>query len=505
MSEANSKTTVAAEALDRLDLSGCAAAIADGSLTSEAITAAVLARIEARNSALGAMLHVDADGAISRARDIDARRQRGETLGPLGGVPLTIKDMISVVGMPLTAASRILSGYRPPYDATVVARLRAAGAVLVGKTNQDEFAMGSANETSAMGPARNPWAIDRVPGGSSGGSAVAVASGMGFGSLGTDTGGSIRLPASFCGVVGLKPTYGRVSRYGVVAYASSLDQVGPFGRSVADVARLLAVIAGRCDRDSTSADQPVADYHASLAQDVAGLRVGVPREYLADADGLDATIKKRIETTCELLADRGATIVQTRLPHTRQSIAAYYLIATAEASANLARYDGVRFGHRTSTGGALDGLYERSRGEGFGVEVKRRILLGTFALSSGYYDAWYDKACRVRRLIHDDFLAALQQCDVLIGPTSPVPPWKLGEMTDDPVATYLMDVFTTGANLAGLPALCVPLQPADDGLPVGLQLIGRHFDEATLLRVGHVCNRENGAHLLRPPAPEVVP
>ncbi len=505
MSPLPPSNTPAEGLIDQLDLSACAAAIADGSLTSEAITAATLARIAARDPALRAMLHVEHDGAMERARSIDLLRAKGKAIGPLGGVPVTVKDMISVVGMPLTAASKILDGYTPPYDATVTARLRAAGAVILGKTNQDEFAMGSANETSAMAPARNPWAMDRVPGGSSGGSAVAVAAGLGFGSLGTDTGGSIRLPASFCGVVGLKPTYGRVSRYGVIAYASSLDQVGPFGRSVADVARLLAVIAGPCGSDSTCAQKPVPDYSKALGGDLRGLKIGIPREYLADADGLDATIRQRMDEAARLLVELGATIVQTRLPHTRQSIPAYYLIATAEASANLARYDGVRFGGRVDRPAGVDDLYERSRSEGFGVEVKRRILLGTFALSSGYYDAWYDKACRVRRLIHDDFTSALQDCDLLMGPTSPVPPWSLGEMTDDPISAYLMDIFTTGANLAGLPALSIPLPPTNDGLPVGLQLIGRHFDEATLLAVGDACNRANRAHLLRPATPEVAP
>ena len=490
-------------AIDDLDLIGCADAIARRESTAEAITAAVLQRIDASNGHLNALLHIDHDGALAQARHIDASLQAGEEPGPLAGVPVTIKDMISVRGMPLTAGSRILTSYHPPYEATVVTRLRQAGAVIVGKTNQDEFAMGSANETSAFGPTRNPWAPDRVPGGSSGGSAAAVAAGLGFGSLGTDTGGSIRLPASFCGVVGLKPTYGRVSRYGVIAYASSLDQVGPFGRSVADVARLLSVIGGHCPRDSTSANVGQPDYEAALGQDLVGLRIGIPRQYLADAQGLDATVRQRVEAAAKQLADRGAKIVQTELPRTAESIATYYLIATAEASANLARYDGVRFGHRADLrGGGIAELYRKSRSQGFGAEVKRRILLGTFALSSGYYDAWYDKACRVRRLIHDDFAAALSDCDALIGPTSPVPPWPLGHLSDDPLAAYLMDIFTTGANLAGLPALSVPLKPTDGGLPVGLQIIGRHFDEATVLRVGGAI-AEIG--LRPPPLPEVSP
>ena len=488
-------------AIDSFDLVGCAAAIAGGEVSAEAITTQVFDRIEATNHRLNALLYVDKQGALSQARAVDADRAAGRTLGPLAGVPMTIKDMISVQGMPLTAGSRILAGYVPPFDATVIERLRAAGAVIIGKANQDEFAMGSANETASAGPVRNPWALDRVPGGSSGGSAAAVAMAMGFGSLGTDTGGSVRLPASFCGVVGLKPTYGRVSRYGVIAYASSLDQVGPFGRSVADVARLLAVIAGHCAKDSTSAALPVPDYESALQGDLSGLRIGIPRQYLAEADGLDPAVRTRIETAASQLAAQGATLVQTELPHTPHSIATYYLIATAEASANLARYDGVRFGRRAAAATSIDQLYRRSRSEGFGTEVKRRILLGTFALSSGYYEAWYDKACRVRRLIHDDFANALSDCHALIGPTSPVPPWPLGAMSDDPLAAYLMDIFTTGANLAGLPALSVPLPPTDEGLPVGLQIIGRHFDEATILRIGAASTRASGADRLRPALP----
>lgn len=486
-------------AVDGLDLVRCANAIAQGALSAEAITAAVLQRVQTTNPHLNALLHVDAEGALSQARAVDAELAAGRNPGPLAGVPITIKDMISVARMPLTAGSRILAGYVPPYEATVIERLRNAGAVLIGKASQDEFAMGSANETARTGPVRNPWSLDRVPGGSSGGSAAAVAAGMGFGSLGTDTGGSVRLPASFCGVVGLKPTYGRVSRHGVIAYASSLDQVGPMGRSVADVARLLGVIAGHCAKDSTSADVPVVDYEADLQRDLCGLRIGIPSEYLTDAQGLDDAVRARVEAAAAQLADQGATLVPTSLPHTPHSIATYYLIATAEASANLARYDGVRFGHRAAAATGIDDLYRRSRSEGFGAEVKRRILLGTFALSSGYYDAWYDKACRVRRLIHDDFARALTDCDALIGPTSPVPAWPIGAMSQDPLAAYLMDIFTTGANLAGLPALSVPLPPTAEGLPVGLQIIGRHFDEAMILRIGAASTRASGADRLRPP------
>jgi aspartyl-tRNA(Asn)/glutamyl-tRNA(Gln) amidotransferase subunit A len=340
-----------------------------------------------------------------------------------------------------------------------------------------------------------------VPGGSSGGSACAVAAGYGYGSLGTDTGGSIRLPAALCGVVGLKPSYGRVSRYGVIAFASSLDQVGPIGRTVEDVARLLQVIAGHCRFDSTSARRPVDDYEAVLSRGVAGMRLGVPRQYLSEAEGLDDGVRSKIEESIEVFRGLGAEIIEVDLPHTPYCIAAYYLVATAEASANLARYDGVRYGHRSALTApdGLQDLYERSRGEGFGDEVKRRIILGTYALSSGYYDAYYDKACRVRRLVHDDFMAALSSCDALLGPTSPVPAWSIGEMSDDPLSLYLMDIFTTSANLAGLPALSVPTTRHDNGMPVGLQIIGRHFDEATILQIGAAYTTAAATTEARPP------
>ena len=483
-------------------LTACADAIAQGDLSAIAATQAALDRIAAHDGAVHAFVHVDAEGALAQARRVDADRAAGRMLGPLAGVPVSVKDLIGVTGMPLTAGSRMLAGYVPPYDATVTARLKAAGAVLLGKNNLDEFAMGSSTERSAHGPTHNPWNLRHVPGGSSGGSAAAVAAGMGLGSLGTDTGGSIRQPAALCGVVGLKPTYGRVSRYGVVAFASSLDQVGPLTRTVRDSARLLQVIGGHDPLDSTSADVPQPDYEGALNGDLRGIRLGIPHEYLTDAEGLDDGVRTRIEDALETLQGLGAVLVPVALPHTRYCIATYYVIATAEASANLARYDGVRFGHRAIpvAGETVDERYARSRGEGFGAEVKRRILLGTFALSAGFHDAYYTKACQVRRLIAQDFTQAFAHCDALIGPTSPVPAWPLGQKTGDPLAMYLTDIFTISTNLAGLPGLSVPTPLHRTGLPVGLQLVGKPFDEATLLRIADAYTRESGSDLLRPPA-----
>lgn len=474
-------------------LIGCAESIAAQTSSATAAVTEALATIERCDDAIGAMLSVDGPAALERAATLDAAVASGEDIGPLGGVPVTVKDVISVVGMPLTAGSKILAGYHPPVAATVAARLTEAGAIVLGKNNLDEFAMGSSNENSAFRPVANPWALDRVPGGSSGGSAAAVAAGYGFASLGTDTGGSVRLPAALCGVVGLKPTYGRVSRSGVVAFASSLDQVGPIARTTRDVARVFDVIAGPCSLDATCVDRPFEATEPQLKRDLNGLKVGVPREFLDDAKGLDEGVAASVRAALSTLEKLGAERVEVSLPHTRFAIATYYVVATAEASANLQRYDGVRYGHRAELGADDDigTLYARTRAEGFGAEVKRRIVLGTFALSSGYYEAYYDRACRVRRLIHDDYVSALQRCDVLVGPTSPVPAWRAGELTDDPLAMYLMDIFTTGASLAGVPALSVPITPVD-GLPVGLQVIGRHFDEATILAVGHQLGLENG-------------
>ncbi len=453
-------------------------------MTATAHVEACLSRIAARDGEIAAFLHVDAEGARARASALDAQPDRS---APLHGLTIAVKDNIAVAGQPLTAGSRMLAGYMPPRDATVVARLLAAGAVLVGKTNMDEFGMGSSTELSGFGPTRNPLDVTRVPGGSSGGSAAAVAADMAWAALGTDTGGSIRQPAAFCGLAGLKPTYGRVSRSGVVAYASSLDQVGPLARTVRHVARVYAVIAGRDPLDATSTDEPVSA--VTWRADLAGLRIGVAREHLAAAEGLDADVKQRMEAALDALRTRGAVIVPVSLPHTRHAIAAYYLVATAEASANLSRYDGLRYGQRAPNPQTLDALYTHSRADALGKEVQRRILLGTFALSAGFQDAFYQKACRVRRKIADDFTQAWQSCDLLLGPTSPVPPWRLGEKVADPLAMYLMDAFTVGPSLAGLPALAVPVGVDSQRLPIGAQLIGRAFDEATILAVGDVLQR----------------
>ena len=453
-------------------------------MTAIAHVDACLAEIAAKDVEIAAFLHVSADSARAQARALDAQADKH---APLHGLAIAVKDNIAVADQPLTAGSRMLAGYVPPRHATVVERLLAAGAVVIGKTNLDEFGMGSSTELSGFQPTRNPLDPTRVPGGSSGGSAAAVAAGMAWAALGTDTGGSIRQPAAFCGLAGLKPTYGRVSRSGVVAYASSLDQVGPLARTVRDAARIYAVIAGHDPLDATSADLPVTP--ATWREDLAGMRVGVAREHLDVAVGLDPQIKQRIEQAIVRLRDRGATIVPVSLPYTRHGVAAYYLVATAEASANLARYDGLRYGQRTPHPQTLDALYTHSRAESVGKEVRRRILLGTFALSAGFQDAFYQKASRVRRRIAEDFQRAWQSCDLLLGPTSPVPPWPLGQMIDDPLAMYLMDAFTVGPSLAGLPALSVPVGRDIQGLPIGAQLIGQPFAEATLLAVGDVLQR----------------
>jgi aspartyl-tRNA(Asn)/glutamyl-tRNA(Gln) amidotransferase subunit A len=392
-------------------------------------------------------------------------------------------------GAPATAGSKILAGYNPPYDATAVARLEAAGAVLLGKLNCDEFAMGSSNENSAYGPVHNPRALDRVPGGSSGGSAAAVAAGMAVATLGTDTGGSIRQPASFCGVVGVLPTYGRVSRFGLIAFASSLDRIGPFANTVRDTATLLGVIAGYDPMDATSSHLPVPDYVADLAKGAEGLRIGVPAEYFAD--GLDAEVRSAIETGIEKLRARGCSIHPISLPHSRYAIPTYYVLATAEASSNLARFDAVRYGYRAEDANTLSAMYRRSRDKGFGGEVKRRILLGTYALSAGYYDAYYLKAQQVRRLLAQDYLNAFEKVDAIVTPTAPTPAFKLGEKTDDPVAMYLADIYTVTASLAGICGLSVPCGDSSEGLPIGMQILGKHFDESTIFRVAQAVEESN--------------
>jgi len=494
-----------------------------GETSCKALVSSFLDRIDQRDDEINAFTTVDRDGALNHARYLDSQRERGN-LRPLAGLVLAVKDNICIRGHQVSCGSRMLRDFSSLYDATAIERLRDAGAIFIGKTNCDEFAMGSSNETSHFGPVRNPHHTDYVPGGSSGGSAAAVAAGMCHAALGSDTGGSVRQPAAFCGVVGLKPTYGRVSRSGLVAYASSLDVIGPLGRSVEDVATVLNVIAGEDEADSTSAPVEVPDYTKALGEDIEGLRVGVPTEYFTE--GLDDDVRRMVREQVDQLEAAGATLEEVSLPHTEYGIATYYLIATAEASSNLARYDGVRYGHRADlqetkqalherrdelkselsaarTQGddervaeieaqlddeqsTLDALYTRTRSEGFGEEVKRRIMLGTYALSAGYYDDYYEKAQRVRTLIRHDFEQVFEDVDLLVTPTTPTPPFRLGEKTDDPLEMYLNDIYTVTANLAGLPGLTVPIgsHPEEPHLPVGLQLLGPHFDEVLLLQVG---------------------
>jgi aspartyl-tRNA(Asn)/glutamyl-tRNA(Gln) amidotransferase subunit A len=451
-----------------------------GELSAVEITEAVLLRIAAAEPKVHAFLTVTADRALERAKKLDSRRRGGDTeLGVLAGVPVAIKDNMCTDGVPTTCGSQILQGYVPPYDATVVERLHGSGALIVGKTNMDEFAMGSSGENSAFGATRNPWDPGRVPGGSSSGSAAAVAAEEVPLSLGSDTGGSVRQPAALCGVVGMKPTYGYVSRYGLVAFASSLDQIGPFARDVEDCGRLFSVIAGPDRRDSTNAGRtpPVLKFGGEPS--LKGVKLGVPREYFAA--GIDPEVKARLDEAIGQLKALGASVEECSLPNTEHALAAYYIIAPAEASANLARFDGVKYGHRTANASGLLEMYGKTRAEGFGPEVKRRIMIGTYALSSGYYDAYYKKAQQVRTLVMRDFEAAFAKFDALVTPTSPIPAWGLGEKTDDPLTMYLADVCTIPINLAGVPALSVPCGFAG-GLPVGMQLIGKHFDDHKLLQ-----------------------
>lgn len=438
--------------------------------------------IEARNGAVNAYLSVARDSARERAAEIDAMSAGERVHLRLAGLPCGIKDVLAVDGMTATASSKILTGYQPPYTATAVQKLMDAGAVMVGKLNCDEFAMGSSNENSAYGVVRNPYAEDCVPGGSSGGSAAAVAAGMAPVTLGTDTGGSIRQPAAFCGVVGVLPTFGRVSRYGLIAFASSLDRVGPLAGNVRDAAEVLGVIAGHDVMDATSSTAPVPDYMADLDKGVKGMRLGVPAEYFGE--GLDAEVRQAVEETIERLKAEGAEVKPISLPHTRYAVPAYYVIATAEASANLARFDGVRYGFRAPEADTLAQMYRKTRDLGFGAEVKRRILLGTYVLSAGYYDAYYKKAQQVRRLLAQDFVNAFAEVDAIVTPTTPTPAFRIGEKSDDPLAMYLADIYTVTANLAGICGASVPCGVSKDGLPIGIQILGRHFDEATVLRVG---------------------
>jgi len=426
-------------------------------------------------------LSLTKERALQQAANVDELAAKGNPLPPLAGIPVGIKDVLVAQGAPATAGSKILAGYHPPYDATSVARLEAAGAVLLGKINCDEFAMGSSNENSAYGPVRNPVDTDRVPGGSSGGSAAAVAANLAVATLGTDTGGSIRQPASFCGVVGVLPTYGRVSRYGLIAFASSLDRVGPFTGNVRDAAEILGVIAGHDPSDATSSRLPVGDYAADSEKEVKGLRIGIPEEYFGK--GLDPEVRTAIETGIDSLRAAGCEIKPISLKHTSYAIPTYYLVATAEASANLARFDGVRYGHRSPNATNLSSMYKLSREEGFGPEVKRRILLGTYALSAGYYDAYYKKAQQVRRLLAEEFLSAFADVDAIVTPTAPTAAFKLGEKTDDPLAMYLADIYTVTASLAGICGVTVPCGATSSGLPVGMQVLATHFGEGTAFRV----------------------
>ena len=468
--------------------------LAAGDFSSVEITRELLDRIAAANPALNAYITVTDELALQQAEAADQARADGRA-GALTGVPLAVKDIFCTDGVLTSCASRMLENFRAPYDATVIEKLKAAGTVMLGKTNMDEFAMGSSNENSHYGPARNPWDRERVPGGSSGGSAVAVAAGLAPAALGTDTGGSIRQPAAFCGITGLKPTYGRVSRYGMIAYASSLDQGGPMARSAEDCALLLQAMAGFDERDSTSIDHEVPDYAASLDQEIGGLRIGLPKEYFAE--GLDDGVACVIEAAIDEYRRLGAEIVEISLPNSGIAIPAYYVVAMAECSSNLSRFDGVRFGHRCDDPKDLEDLYKRSRTEGFGDEVKRRILIGTYALSAGYYDAYYLKAQKLRRLISDDFQRAFEQCDLIAGPTTPTPAFPLGANQDDPVAMYLQDIYTISVNLAGLPAMSIPAG-FSDGLPVGLQLIGNYFDEARLLGAAHRFQQATDWHRQQP-------
>lgn len=433
-----------------------------------------------QRSSLNAFLSVFEHEALEEAHRIDEKIKNG-TAGPLAGMVVAVKDVLCVKGKRTTCASKILEQYEAVYDATVIERLRAADAIIIGKTNMDEFAMGSSNENSAFGPVKHPLDETRVPGGSSGGSCVAVAAGMATTSLGTDTGGSIRQPAGLCGVFGLKPTYGRVSRYGLVAFASSFDQIGPFANSARDIAHILQVIAGHDERDSTSVDIPVPNYFEAMNRDVRGLKVGIPKEYFTDA--LNSEIRSTIEKQIDRLKSGGAEVIEVSLPHSEYTIATYYILATAEASSNLARYDGARYGYRARGTRDLAEMYTKSRSEGFGAEVKRRIMLGTYVLSAGYYDAYYRKAQKVRRLIQNDFLNAFKKVDCLITPISPTTAFKLGEKIEDPLQMYLNDIYTVSANLAGIPGINVPSGTDHQGLPIGMQILGKHFDEATLLRV----------------------
>jgi aspartyl-tRNA(Asn)/glutamyl-tRNA(Gln) amidotransferase subunit A len=471
-----------------------AQALRAGEISSVELTRLYLDRIQRLDQGLNSFITLDEAGALAQATASDRRLAAGDA-SQLCGIPLAHKDIFCTQGLRTSCASKMLDNFVSPYDATVVSKFREAGAVVLGKTNMDEFAMGSSNETSWYGAVRNPWDRQRVPGGSSGGSAAAVAARLCAAATGTDTGGSIRQPAALCGITGIKPTYGRVSRYGMIAFASSLDQAGPMARSAEDAALMLQVMAGFDPRDSTCAEQPVPDYPAALAGSIAGLRIGLPAEFFAE--GLDGAVAASIQSAMDELTRLGAELVDISLPHNHLSVPAYYVVAPAECSSNLARFDGVRFGYRCDNPQDLTDLYERSRREGFGVEVKRRILIGTYALSAGYYDAYYLKAQQIRQLIADDFKRAFSQVDLILAPATPDTAFKLGEKTDDPVTMYLSDIYTIAVNLAGLPGMSIPVGPAG-GLPVGMQLIGNYFDEARLLQVAHAFQQHTDWHQATP-------
>jgi aspartyl-tRNA(Asn)/glutamyl-tRNA(Gln) amidotransferase subunit A len=468
------------------------AALGSRKISARELATEFYARIKKQNDELNIYLALSPERAYAQADKIDSAIAAGDALPELAGVPLAVKDVISTRGIPTTCGSRVLEGYIPPYDATVVTRLERAGAMVLGKTNCDEFAMGSSNENSAYGPVRNPVAPDRVPGGSSGGSAAAVAAGLATIALGTDTGGSIRQPGSFCGVPALNPSYGRVSRYGLIAYASSLDRIGPFASDVSDTASVMSIIAGRDPCDSTSAAARVPDYVAGINRRLEGLRIGVPDDYFGE--GIDPQVRQKVEAGIRLLQKHGCERVSIRMPNTDYAIAAYYIIATAEASSNLARYDGVRFGLRVP-GATLSEMYKKTRGRGFGPEVKQRIILGTYVLSAGYYDAYYLKGQKVRSLIARDFREAFEQVDAIVTPTSPVPPFRLGERTANPLQMYLADIYTVTGSLAGVPGISVPCGNTSDGLPVGMQIYGAPFAEERVLNIAHIFEKAGGGDL----------
>jgi len=452
-------------------------------ISSQELLSVHIKRIQEVERSVHSFVTLSLNNALKQAEDIDNRRMRGESLGPLAGIPVAIKDNMCIKGVRTTCSSKILESFVSPYNATVIEKLKGADAVFIGKTNMDEFAMGSSTETSYLGTTRNPWDTDRIPGGSSGGSATACASGEAPLALGSDTGGSIRQPASLSGVVGLKPTYGRVSRYGLVAFASSLDQIGPIARDVEDCAVLLGVISGYDNRDSTSVNREVPKYSKDLKKSIKGISIGVPREYFAE--GLDKEVEEAVRKGIETLQKQGCRVREISLPHTEYAVATYYIVAPSEASANLARYDGVKYGYRSRSGEDLIDVYEETRGDGFGPEVKRRIMLGTYALSSGYYDAYYLKAQKVRTLIKQDFENAFKDVDVIITPTSPTPAFKIGEKMDDPLKMYLSDIYTISANLAGIPGISIPCGFSGEGLPIGMQILAKAFDEETILRVAY--------------------